>query len=710
MIKLNLLKKNILNNFMKGRNSKISNFTQNESAGKLKLSELKFINTHLNNLFVKEVKDPKRPQPTKGCNYTRVQPTPVENPKIYSISRYCAEMLGLDYKSLIDNKDNEAAEYLSGNKLINTSDPSSHCYCGHQFGVFAGQLGDGRAITLGDVYGDADEPEQLWELQLKGSGLTPYSRFADGRAVLRSSIREYLCSEHLWALGIPTTRALSLVGSDSKVQRDPLYNGNVIYEECAIVCRVAPNFFRFGSFEIFKDTDMLTGSSGPSPGMEKEMLSKMLDYLGKLHFSKLYNEYNHQEEKSVEEYYEKLYKLVCTRTAILAAYWQCYGFCHGVLNTDNMSFLGLTIDYGPYGFLEFFDKFFICNHSDKNGRYAYMQQPTVCKWNLEKLAEAISSALPMEKAKNILENTYDKVYQNFYYFLNAKKIGLFLSGSNEIISKDQKLIDDLYNLLDDFGYDLTLFFRNLAQIDDTEQSLDNFVKKMSDYSTPFKIKLQKIKPTMNTNLLNTLKAIKEKNPFVLYNYGLDPDSVQNEIDRAEKYTEFKNNYSEEKFNELKDIKLKEWLKLYKERLYSEYLIINKNEVNIEERIKLLTQFFEEDLMLKYPLSKNAYKNIIKDNCMGVLNDFTEMKGSINDIQEFNKFKLTFMNKINPKFILRNHVVQSVIEKAEGKSFDELQKLFDIITTPFDEHEKEMFEGVYDTTILQAYNVCVSCSS
>jgi uncharacterized protein YdiU (UPF0061 family) len=325
--------------------------------------ETKFENSQLKNLLIFEPKSSKRSQQTPKCNYSKVLPTPLKNPRLLCLSKQCANFLGYDSEKLAEDK--ETPEYLAGNKIVEGSQPIAHCYCGHQFGIFAGQLGDGRAITLGDLY-DV-EGKSLWEIQLKGSGLTPYSRFADGRAVLRSSVREFLCSEHLWALGIPTTRALALIGSDDTVARDPLYNGNVIQEECCVVSRIAPSFFRFGSFEIFKGYDSLSGSKGPSVGLEKEMLPTMLEYLAKHHFKPLWDEF----EKDNHELYSNMFRLIVVRTAVLAAYWQSYGFCHGVLNTDNMSILGLTIDFGPFGFLEYCDPTFICNHSDRNGRYSY---------------------------------------------------------------------------------------------------------------------------------------------------------------------------------------------------------------------------------------------------------------------------------------------------------------------------------------------------
>jgi len=210
---------------------------------------------------------------------------------------------------------------------------------------------------------------EINEIQLKGAGKTPYSRFADGRAVLRSSIREYLCSEHLYALGIPTTRSLAIVVSHKqKTIRDPYYDGFEIEENTAIVTRLAPSFWRFGSFEIFKGPDSQTGNPGPSPGLENEMIENMFDYVIKYNFPEIKELYKDKDKKDM---YLEVFKCIMNRTLHMVALWQSYGFCHGVLNTDNLSILGLTIDFGPFGMMEYFDKLLICNASDKDGLYSY---------------------------------------------------------------------------------------------------------------------------------------------------------------------------------------------------------------------------------------------------------------------------------------------------------------------------------------------------
>jgi uncharacterized protein YdiU (UPF0061 family) len=344
------------------------------------LKKIDFHNSQLANLFVKKPTS-LGPKSSPHTNYSIVSPTPVEEPVLVLLSEKLCKVLELDYNSLLSKeKVEETTEVLSGNIIPDKSTPIAHCYCGYQFGNFAGQLGDGRAISIGDYY---TSDKSIWELQWKGSGLTPYSRSADGRAVLRSSIREYLASEYLYELGFPTTRALSLIDSKSLAKRDPMYNGKVINEKCAIVTRVANSFMRFGSFEIFVDQDSTTGASGPSVNLEDEMMPKMIKYLIDYHFTKIKEAYildnskNSSEFNSLDVYPKELIKSVfeeiVKRTAYMVAFWQGYGFVHGVINTDNMSILGITIDYGPYGFLDYFDQFYIPNSSDTGGRYSFLK-------------------------------------------------------------------------------------------------------------------------------------------------------------------------------------------------------------------------------------------------------------------------------------------------------------------------------------------------
>ena len=289
--------------------------------------------------------------------YTPLRPTPLPAPYWVGRSTHAAAALGLDAQWL---ESDDALQALTGNRPLEGGFSLSSVYSGHQFGVWAGQLGDGRALLLGETR-TGTEPGGSLELQLKGSGKTPYSRMGDGRAVLRSSIREFLCSEAMAGLGIPTSRALCVIGSDLRVMRE-------MPETTAVVTRLAPSFVRFGSFEHWFYND------------RPEELKILADYvLGK----------NYPDLKDSARPYHALLREVTRRTAELVAQWQTVGFMHGVLNTDNMSILGQTLDYGPFGFMEAYDPAHICNHTDQQGRYSYHMQPRIGEWNCYALGQAM---------------------------------------------------------------------------------------------------------------------------------------------------------------------------------------------------------------------------------------------------------------------------------------------------------------------------------
>ncbi|MBU3557924.1 YdiU family protein [Polynucleobacter sp. Ross1-W9] len=361
-------------------------------------------------------------------------PSPIPNPYWVAFSPLSAKLAGipLDDKNLPVDKD--WLEVLSGNQLNTSSyqfpNPISTVYSGHQFGVWAGQLGDGRAILLGDI-GDQ-------ELQLKGAGKTRFSRMGDGRAVLRSSIREFLCSEAMHALGIPTTRALSIVGSDLPVRREAM-------ETAAICARLAPSFIRVGHFEHYSATQ------------NHARLKELADFLISNHYP---------DALQSESPYLELFKSICTRNAKLVAQWQAVGFCHGVLNSDNISVLGLTIDYGPFGFLDQFQIDHICNHSDQGGRYAYHRQPQIMHWNMACLASAMMPLLELqhgekeaqERLRTALED-FPVVYAQTWQALFRKKLGFITSQDGDIA-----LIERLLQAMHDSRVDFTCFFRNLGAI------------------------------------------------------------------------------------------------------------------------------------------------------------------------------------------------------------------------------------------------------
>jgi uncharacterized protein YdiU (UPF0061 family) len=341
------------------------------------------------------------------------------------------EVLGLTRK---EAEDTSFLNIFSGNELYPGTRPYAMCYGGHQFGSWAGQLGDGRAINLFET----EVQGQRWTLQLKGAGLTPYSRSADGLAVLRSSVREYLCSEAMYFLGVPTTRALSLMLTGDEVLRDMLYDGNAAYEKGAVVCRVAPNFIRFGNFQIL-------AARG-----EVDNLKKLTDYTIQHFYPEL--------GSPSKETYLAFFSDVVSRTLEMIVHWQRVGFVHGVMNTDNMSILGLTIDYGPYGWLENYDPGWTPNTTDAQGkRYRFGNQPPIAAWNLYQLANAlfplIGEAKPLEDILNGIQGRYESAYLT----MMKSKLGLEISFENE-----KRLVASLEDVLFASETDMTMFFRLLS--------------------------------------------------------------------------------------------------------------------------------------------------------------------------------------------------------------------------------------------------------
>ena len=358
--------------------------------------------------------------------YTELRPTPLPSPHWVGTSHSVAQLLGLPEGW---HQSEEALQALTGNQVLAGSTPLASVYSGHQFGVWAGQLGDGRAILLGELAGGH-------EIQLKGAGRTPYSRMGDGRAVLRSSIREFLCSEAMHGLGIPTSRALCITGSPGLVRREEL-------ETAAVVTRVAPSFVRFGHFEHFAAND------------QEEQLRTLADYV----IGRYYPECRSPEATSPwgGNPYAALLHSVSERTAQLMAQWQAVGFCHGVMNTDNMSILGLTLDYGPFQFLDAFVPGHICNHSDHHGRYAYNRQPNIAYWNLFCLAQALLPLIEDQDTALAALESYKTVFPDAFMAQMHKKLGL-----TQAQDSSEALVEPLLQLLAQNAVDYTIFWRRLS--------------------------------------------------------------------------------------------------------------------------------------------------------------------------------------------------------------------------------------------------------
>ncbi|WP_420444890.1 protein adenylyltransferase SelO [Candidatus Poriferisodalis sp.] len=371
-----------------------------------------------------------------GACYSRVAPTPAPTPQLLAHSAEMVDLLGFDPELVSDPR---FAAVFAGSTLLDGMDPHAHCYGGHQFGSWAGQLGDGRAIALGEM---VDRNGQHQTLQLKGAGPTPYSRTADGLAVLRSSVREFLCSEAMAHLGVPTTRALSLVGTGDMVIRDMLYDGNPAPEPGAVVCRVAPSFVRFGNFEIF-------ASRG-----DAETLRTLADFVIGADFSHLAGE-------PAPGRYVQFFDEVVRSTAEMVCEWLRVGFVHGVMNTDNMSILGLTIDYGPYGWVDNYDPDWTPNTTDAaNRRYRFGTQPAVAQWNLMQLANALYPLIGEAEGLQAALDGYVPYFEQKWSAMMARKLGLPRLDSDA----DSELATGVLEVLRLVETDMTVFWRRLATV------------------------------------------------------------------------------------------------------------------------------------------------------------------------------------------------------------------------------------------------------
>ena len=380
--------------------------------------------------------------------FSYVNPVKPKNPSLIHVSNEVAKSLGISSE---ETKSEEFLNVFSGNTILKNTKPYAMAYAGHQFGNWAGQLGDGRAITLFE----ATHNNKSTMFQLKGAGKTPYSRSGDGLAVLRSSIREHLCSEAMFNLGVPTTRSLALFTSGDMVLRDMLYNGNADYEKGAIVCRTAPSFIRFGNFELFASRE------------DTKNLQLLTDYTIKHYYPEIKTE--------GKEKYLEFFEAVADKTRKMIVHWQRVGFVHGVMNTDNMSIHGITIDYGPYGWLEDYNPNWTPNTTDnQNKRYRFGNQPQVAQWNLLQLANALFPIIQEVKPLEKILNDYPIKYEEDYIEMMHKKLGF------QNLNDDTKNI--LYLLTENLQLtetDMTIFFRNLSQVS-KDDSVENAFEKIKE--------------------------------------------------------------------------------------------------------------------------------------------------------------------------------------------------------------------------------------
>ncbi|HHB95308.1 MAG TPA: YdiU family protein [Campylobacterales bacterium] len=407
--------------------------------------------------------------------YDSVKPTPLKKPYLIHANPQVAKLLDIDRDELYTD---EFVHFVNGQLHLEGGDSFAMCYAGHQFGYFVSRLGDGRAINIGTI--------NNLQMQLKGAGQTLYSRQGDGRAVIRSSIREYLMSEAMYGLGIETTRALAIIGSEHKVIRED-------WEKASIVLRVSPSWVRFGTFEYFANKKRY------------QELEALADYA-------IAESYPHLEIE--DNRYLLFFTEVMGKTARLMAQWQSVGFNHGVMNTDNMSIAGLTIDYGPYAFLDDYDINYICNHTDREGRYSFGNQPIIGEWNLKALMVALSPLVKMEEMERVLKH-YGSLYSKHFLYLMGKKIGL-----DKAQDSDWEIIKHMLGVMQTLNVDYTLFFRTLSHYNGDREDLLKlglYHQPMNDWLDDYDKRLQL---NSSSNIERQKKMLQTNPKFVLKNYIL----------------------------------------------------------------------------------------------------------------------------------------------------------------------------------------------
>jgi len=579
----------------------------------------------------------------------------VPEPKMLAWSSKCAALFDLSPTEGYDNE--EAVQVLGGFKVLESMRPYAQCYGGHQFGSWAGQLGDGRAITLGEYVNSKGE---RWEMQLKGAGKTPYSRFADGRAVLRSSIREFLCSEAMAALGVPTTRALSLVFTGAGVVRDQFYSGDPQIEPGAVVCRVAPSLLRLGTFQL------------PASRGDKELVKKIADYAIDYHFPQL-KQYSEDADDENNRYVHLLRTVIRTNCELVTK-WQSVGFVHGVLNTDNTSILGLTIDYGPYGFLDEFDPSYTPNTTDLPGRrYCYARQPSVILWNLLQFAQSIAfltGIKPAERELNLYRTYFDECITEQW----RRKFGLRAWRENT----DDTLMEQCFEYMENYKVDFTLFFRNLARL-----PCDEIIKMLNSKNAE----------SVNRNA-SEIESVSESVSAEV------PADIQHSV-----------------ISTLKDLNI-----LFEDNLPSD--------VSQTQWVQWVIQYCHRVVsdLSNQPGDSNLNRNMNP-------NPNPNLNPNPNAVPESDPYhtnpttsewtmqsRRDVMNAINPKFILRNHYAQKCIESAANGDTGPLLLLHQILQNPYDDIPRDINGNVIGEDLWSDFvqrpgildkrpGVCVnSCSS
>ena len=645
--------------------------------------------------------DLQTPRKIEGSCFAHAVPTLLSHPRLVAFSEDAIRHLGLHPPSSADGTAaqqawaHDVAQLFSGTVLPPGCEPLAHCYCGYQFGNFAGQLGDGAALSLGEVCSPADG--ETYEVHLKGTGPTVFSRGADGRKVLRSTIREFLCSEAMHHLNIPTTRAVACVTSDTTVERDPHYTGDVIREKCSVVCRTAPSFFRFGSFEICNRPSDRSGRPGPS-AENPDVLQKLFEFVAETYFlpqviaakrsvavvdsTTAAAESTHPHLSWKEQSAINVLHAVVEGTAALVAKWQSVGFTHGVLNTDNMSIHGLTIDYGPFAFMTYYDPEFVANSSDHDGRYRFANQPAMCRWNLERLVDAFALIYP--KAHQELLTALGNFEEKFAAAEAAiwrTKLGLAANAEpSAVLEMKEKLHTVMQSTWADYNKSIAALGSEFSTtyfttVHTDQRSRDEYLNAVAEAfshklcPSPAEVagllkarrakRQSQLRPEQTTRLLEMAKT----EPHVVRAMfgGAPLSQIVNQLETE----------------------------------------VQKQKMDVDGREQLLRwQNLNSDQ--KRIQDMQAWKTFLEH--------YTDVIAATHQTTEALQTRDKLMRKSNPVFLLYPWILQAAIESAEKGDFSLVQRLVARVETPFD-RDDAVDEKLWSLTPPKDLTrFCVSCSS
>ena len=651
----------------------------------------------------------------RAC-YSLARATPLAHPTLVAASPYTLSLLQLEPKQALRP---EFVEIFSGNRLLPGMRPAAHNYAGHQFGSFSGQLGDGACLYLGEIMQSEHSgvAGPRLELQIKGAGKTPYSRGGDGRKVLPAVVREFLACEAMHHLGVPTVRAVACISSSTAAVRDYFYSGENAEQRCGVLVRAAASFMRIGSFEIFRSKDPLTGQAGPSAGLALKDVevgvaarssAKLLPAMIKHVVVSQFPECEERVQRTLQEEgmtnadatsearacllrAQVLLREVVCRTAALVAQWESLGFCHGLLNTDNISIVGLTLDYGAFAFMERYDPSYCPCITDDANRYSFEAQKEVCKWNCFKLAEAFAPVLPQEQGEAIVATDFDSEYSRAWLRRHRSKLGLqrvidlqdklqkceetgdveggaaarkALHDMAASDDEDRALIDDLLRLMYESGADFTLTFRALERIDDLHSTacIDRFLEWFLPTLPAPEASAAPLTNHMPVEQMERLLLLSEDNPAILELLGIPTNALARSMERMLHVHQIKAQSAAVKREEDRE-KWEAWAKRYWYRLLKD-VVHDKADTGP---------------------SLGAPRGTDKGSSTGTGSTGgaeAKVKASAAAFAQMGRLRTRAMRASNPHTILRQYMLEIASDRASKQDFTEAQRLLHLMADPY----------------------------